>query len=82
MEGTKEMRMAAVCLLTKMHEKKRDLQDRINRIREQQSAKDYKPEPGHHVDEWILNSWELEYELLDDSIDHLENQIIENEFHI
>lgn len=67
MEGTKNIRKAAMNLLNDFNEKIASKEFSLN-------------QPKGRTDEWILDSWSMELEFLRKNKEDLEKQIIENEF--
>lgn len=73
MEGTIDIRQAAMLLLDKIDKKIASLESILNRDRSEDGEK-------IKTEDWIINSWAMELELYKDARDTLEKQIIENEF--
>jgi hypothetical protein len=74
-KGTKYLRQAAVVLLGQTKKRIESIEERII------TAKDKSTDGMHRsIEEWIIISWELEKQLLENQIETLEKWIIEDEY--
>lgn len=79
--GTKDLRQASICILNKKKIELDKFTAIAKRARDDKEASLLASEASQQItEEWIIISWELEAQLLRDSIETIEKWIIEDSY--